>query len=170
MLIGLDGNEANVQRRVGVGRYAYELLKQFHKLRRADCEWRIYLKEKPLMEMPLERLDWKYEIIGPKKFWTQFGLPLNLYRQKRRFGVFFTPSHYAPRFSPYPTVVSIMDLAYLHFPEMFRQKDLWQLRHWTSYSVKKAVRVLTISESSRRDIINHYQVPKEKVIVTYPGF
>ena len=33
MLIGIDGNEANIEKRVGVGRYAYELLKQFYELR-----------------------------------------------------------------------------------------------------------------------------------------
>ncbi len=30
MLIGIDGNEANVDKRVGIGEYAYELLRQFN--------------------------------------------------------------------------------------------------------------------------------------------
>ena len=31
MIIGIDGNEANVEKKVGIGEYAYELLVQFHK-------------------------------------------------------------------------------------------------------------------------------------------
>jgi len=62
-----------------------------------------------------------------------------------------------------------MDLSYLHFPGMFRKQDLYQLKNWTAYSVKKAKKILTISKASRDDIIKYYQVPEEKVVVTYPG-
>ena len=33
MIIGIDGNEANVERKVGIGEYAYELLMQFVNLK-----------------------------------------------------------------------------------------------------------------------------------------
>jgi hypothetical protein len=31
MIIGIDGNEANVQKRVGISEYAYQLLLEFSK-------------------------------------------------------------------------------------------------------------------------------------------
>jgi glycosyltransferase involved in cell wall biosynthesis len=127
------------------------------------------LKEKPLEDLPEETEGWKYKVFGPRKFWTQLALPLNLYWDRPRPDVFFTPTHYAPRFCPVPSVVSIMDLSFLKFPKMFRKRDLAQLKSWTAYSVKKAIRVLTISQASKSDIISHYQVPEEKVVVTYPG-
>ena len=52
---------------------------------------------------------------------------------------------------------------------MFRKQDLYQLQNWTSYSVKKARKIFTISKISKDDIIKVYGVPSEKVIVTYPG-
>lgn len=179
MLIAIDGNEANVEKRVGVGRYAFELLRQLSKMRnacpagrRAKCELRIYLKDQPRPDLPKESGWWKYQIVGPRKFWTQFGLPLALWKEKvagKAPDVFFTPSHYAPRLCPSPRVISLMDLAYLYFPQMFRKRDLRQLKNWTAYSVKKASRILTISQSNKDDIIKYYKVPQEKVVVTYPG-
>ena len=62
-----------------------------------------------------------------------------------------------------------MDLSYLHYPELFRAKDLHQLVHWTKYSVNHAQKILTISKFSRDAIIKEYGVRSDKVIVTYPG-
>jgi len=172
MIIGIDGNEANIEKKVGVGRYAYEVLSQLANFPIANCKFVIYLKDKPLPDLPKEADWWKYEVFGPKKLWTQVGLPLRLWWERftgKAPDVFFTPSHYAPRFSPCPRVISIMDLSYLHFPEMFRKQDLYQLKNWTAYSVRKAVKILTISKASKDDIIEYYKVPREKVVVTYPG-
>ncbi len=183
MLIGIDGNEANVEKRVGVSEYAFELLRQFSifnpstssgqvfqfSMKTENINFRIYLKSKPLSDLPKQSDRWNYRIVRPRKLWTQIGLPFDLYFHKPRPDVFFTPSHYAPRFSPIPTVVSIMDLSYIHFPELFKKSDLYQLMNWTQYSVRKAKKILTISQASKSDIIRVYQVPKEKVVVTYPG-
>jgi glycosyltransferase involved in cell wall biosynthesis len=83
--------------------------------------------------------------------------------------IFFTPTHYAPRFSPVPTVITILDLAYLYFPEMFKKTDLFKLKNWTSRSVRNAKSIITISLSTKNDIIKEYHVPEEKVVVVYPG-
>lgn len=175
MIIGIDGNEANVQRKVGIGEYAFELLKQFEQFRipasqrgEQNLEFRIYLKNKPREEMPKEREGWKYRVIGPKKFWTQFALPLELFFHKRP-DVFFTPSHYAPRFSPIKTAISVMDLSYIHFPQLFKRSDLYQLKNWTAYSIRNASKVFTISKASKDDIIKTYRISGQKVVVTYPG-
>lgn len=169
MKIGIDGNEANVERKVGISEYAYELLVQFAKLATAETRFEVYLKEPPRPEMPRENEFFSYKIFGPRKLWTQFGLPFKLFTTFRKPDVFFTPSHYAPRFSPIPTAISIMDVSYLRFPELFAKKDLYQLQNWTAYSVKKAKRVFTISESSKNDILEEYHLKKNCVVVTYPG-
>jgi len=158
-------------KRVGIGQYAFELLSQLEQITNnlKNLKFQIYLKELPIIDMPKERIGWKYIIVKPKKLWTQIGLPLYLYTHFPRPDVFFTPTHYAPRFSPVPTAVSVMDLSFLHFPDLFAKKDLYQLISWTKYSVKNAKKVFTISESSKNDILEKYQLGSEKVIVTYPG-
>ncbi len=173
MILGIDGNEANTGKRVGIGEYAYELITQFYQLRERgmfdSLSFRIYLKDKPLSDMPKETAWWKYTLVGPKKLWTQLGLPLHLLVDMHRPDVFFTPTHYAPRFATIPTAIAIMDLSYLHFPQLFAKKDLYQLTEWTKYSAKQAQKIFTISSSSRSDIIKSYKAKPDNVVVTYPG-
>ncbi|MBI3985207.1 MAG: glycosyltransferase family 4 protein [Candidatus Levybacteria bacterium] len=169
MVIGIDGNEANVEKKVGIGEYAYELLLEFAKIQdERKVKFEIFLKENPRSEMPPPNSNLRYRTVGPKKMWTQFGLPLNLFLGKRP-DIFFTPTHYAPRFSPIPTVISIMDLSFIHFPILFAKKDLYQLTNWTKYSVKNASKIFTISQFSKSDIIDVYGVDEGKIVVTYPG-
>ena len=175
MLISIDGNEANQISRVGVGEYGFQLLTQLKVLgsrfevRSQNFKYQIFLKEKPLQSLPEETEWWKYKVVGPRFLWTQISLPLALSQAKPIPDVFFTPTHYAPRFSPCPRVISIMDLSYLYFPEMFKKRDLWKLKKWTAYSVRKAKKILTISNSTRDDIIKHYKIKPTKVVVGYPG-
>lgn len=173
MIIGIDGNEANVQKRVGISEYAFWLLHYFaefaQKGKTPGVTFVIYLKQAPVKALPKETPNWKYKIVGPGKLWTQFGLPLHLFLTRSKPDVFFSPTHYAPRFSPVPSVISVMDLSFLRFPELFNKSDMYQLKNWTKYSVKKAAQILTISNSSRNDIIETYQIPEEKVLTIYPG-
>ncbi len=170
MLIGIDGNEANVEKRVGIGQYASELLREFSvKDDALRVKFVVYLKNKPLSHMPEETENFKYRVFGPGKFWTQWRLPLDLYTHLPKPDVFFTPSHYAPRFSPIPTVISVMDLSYIYFPQLFNKKDLKQLTDWTEYSVRQAKRIITISNFSKNDIIKEYGLASDKIEVTYPG-
>jgi hypothetical protein len=100
--IGIDGNEANVDQRVGIGQFAYQIIKNFKLLSDQkefnSLKFNIYLKDPPASDMPSCTDFWNYHIIGPKKLWTQFALPIRI-GTRRENSVFFTPSHYAPRSS-----------------------------------------------------------------------
>lgn len=179
MRIGINGYEAVVPRfgydlkkglpnRVGSGKYCFELLLNFSNLDKEN-EYFIYLPTKPTEDLPKESTRWHYKIVGPRRFWTALGLSLEFFFKKPRLDVFFSPTHYLPPFVPYPSVISVLDLSYIHFPYLFKKSDLLQLKLWTAYSIKKAERVLTISQASKDDIIKVYGVPNERVVVTYPG-
>jgi glycosyltransferase involved in cell wall biosynthesis len=168
MLIGLDANEANVANRLGSNQFAYQILCQLAKLDRKNS-YRIYLKSQPLGHLPPPTKTWQYRVLKPAKFWTQWRLPLDLYFHRPRPDVLLTLGHYAPRFSPVPSIISIMDLAFLKFPQSFLKKDLHQLKSWTRYSAKKASHIFTISNHSKKDIQKFYQLAEGKITVIYPG-
>jgi len=172
MLIGIDGNEANVNNRVGSNVYAYEVINGLYKLEKEKKEnkYIVYLKSKPLADFPRQESWWRYKVVGPKKFWTRFGLPLALFTQKEKLDVFFTPGHYGPMFCPVPAFISVLDTSYLSFPGYFNKDDLHKLMAWTAGSVKKAKKVITISESSKKDIIKFYKRKAGDVVVAYPGY
>ena len=164
MTIGINGNEANVVHRVGVGQYAFELLSQFSKLKVQSQKLKVYLSSPPVENMP----ELNYEVFGPKKLWTLTGLQRKLLLNPP--DILFTPTHYAPLYVPCPSVISIMDLAFEKFPQYFKPRDLYQLKYWTRYSAKQAKKILTISENTKKDIVDLYKISADKIVVTYPGY
>lgn len=171
MIIAIDGYEANVENRVGIGRFACEILTHIFQAaeKKGNVSFRIYLPDSPRSDMPKETRWWRYRVVSPQKLWTFLALPFYLFTDTPRADVIFSPTHYIPRFIPIPRVFSIMDLSYIHYPEMFRAKDLHQLVHGTRYSARLAGHILTISEFSKRAIMEEYHVPEERITVIYPG-
>lgn len=176
MNIAIDGYEANSLPRVGIGRYAFEIIGGMHKLLAAggkkhvvEDRVRVYLPEAPAKDLPPQTSWWRYRVAGPKQLWTFFALPIALSLQKPQPAVIFSPTHYAPRFVNIPRVISVMDTSYLVYPQLFTRHDLHQLIHWTRFSVRHAKRIFTISEFSKNAIIREYGVAPDSVVVTYPG-
>ncbi len=168
LLIGIDGNEANVTRRVGSNVYAYYLLKALYQLK-TNHTFIIYLKNPPLADFPVPHENWQYRVMPMARLWSQVRLPWELWTTSNRPDVFLSPGHYISPLIPTPVVISILDLAYLTHPEFFRQSDLLQLRTWTQRSINKTSHILTISQSTKNDIPKYYQFDDEKITVTYPG-
>ncbi|HYK21375.1 MAG TPA: glycosyltransferase family 1 protein [Pyrinomonadaceae bacterium] len=69
----------------------------------------------------------------------------------------------APPFCPCPTVVSIHDLSFEHLPETFKRRSRMQLRLTVRKSARRAARILSLSEHSRRDIIETYGISPDRV-------
>lgn len=104
----------------------------------------------PLRNDVLFRLLWDLMAVGQQAsrdqvdlFWgTSFSLPFRLKA---------------------PGVVTIYDTSFIHYPEAFdRVSRLWH-RLITPSSAHRACAVLTISESSKQDIVRFLRVPPERV-------
>ncbi len=174
MTIGINGNEANVLHRVGVGQYAYELIKQLESLSQRQEAVEIYLDKSPLSDFPKETSSWHYKNLGRGlPMWTATILQKQLLLEKltgHAPSVFFSPSHYTPVLMPVKSVISIMDMSFVRFPEYFKKYDRAQLRYWTWVSAVQAKKIITISNFSKQEICSIYNLPQDKVIVTYCGY
>lgn len=166
MLVAINANEANVVNPVGSNVFALEIIRALEKLDRKN-HYQIYLKKPPLPALPARRRHWDYTVFGPGRLWTQWALSIQTFRDKP--DVLFSPGHYGATVSYCPQIVSVMDLAFWHYPAEFRPKDLWQLRLWTKRSVTNARKVIAISESTKRDLMKYYQLHEGKITVVYPG-
>src|SRR3989344_7217344 len=171
MKIWIDGYEANVPQRLGSSQVAFELIRNLEKIDSKN-DYTILLPNLPLEDLPKGRTGWKYKVLKPRRLWTRIALPLELYRTKQKPDVIFSPTHYIPRFSPgeVKRIVTIFDLSFLHFPEMFTKRDLWQLKNWTKFSAENADHIITISKFSKQDIISQYKIDKSRITVAYPGY
>lgn len=169
MKIGIDGNEANVRERVGVSVYTYKFLVYCASQASEKQEFVIYLRQSPLPDMPSAQPHFQYKVIKGPCAWSQFFLPVHLYLH-RSIDVFFSPAHYTPRFCPVPVVVTIHDLAHLLYPQELLPRDRYKLTHWTAYAVHQAKSIIAVSKNTKKDIVEQYHIPAEKITIIYNGF
>jgi glycosyltransferase involved in cell wall biosynthesis len=91
-------------------------------------------------------------------------IPLTLSAELRKHPVDVLHVQFtAPPFCPCPAVVSIHDLSFEHLPQTFNRRSRTQLRLTVRHSARRAAKILTLSEHTRRDVIETYGVEAEKV-------
>lgn len=96
--------------------------------------------------------------------WEQLLAPLLL----RRSGadLFHGVHSVVPVSCPVPSVVTVHDLAFIRFPQTFRAYNRIYLDVATRLSVRRAARILVVSEHTRREVIGLLGVAPERVVVT----
>jgi glycosyltransferase involved in cell wall biosynthesis len=93
-------------------------------------------------------------------------VPFALRRQN--VDILHVPHHEAPLFSPSRLVVTIHDCVHLLFP----QEDSSKFRNYRSYLqtkrvVESARHILTVSKSTKEDLINIFRLPDSKISVVH---
>ena len=91
-------------------------------------------------------------------------IPLTLSAELRKHPVDVLHVQFtAPPFCPCPVVVSIHDLSFEHLPQTFHRRSRTQLRLTVRHSARRADKILTLSEHTRRDVIKTYGIDPEKI-------
>jgi glycosyltransferase involved in cell wall biosynthesis len=91
-------------------------------------------------------------------------IPLTLSAELRKHPVDVLHVQFtAPPFCPCPVVVSIHDLSFEHLPETFHRRSRIQLRLTVRRSARRAAKILTLSEHTRRDIIDTYGIDPSRI-------
>jgi glycosyltransferase involved in cell wall biosynthesis len=75
-----------------------------------------------------------------------------------------------PPWCPVPSVVSVLDLIYYHYPETFPRAARMGLERLVPLGAKHADRVIAISEAGKRDLVQTLGLPADKVDVVHLGF
>ena len=93
----------------------------------------------------------------------------SLPRLLRRVEAALVHTQYAlPVRAPCPAVVTVHDVSFEDASLMGR-KDRFMFRAVVPRAVRRAARVLTVSERTKRDLVARYGVPPERVVVTPNG-
>lgn len=79
--------------------------------------------------------------------------------------VFFSPCNIAPLFVKAPTVLTLFDVHWLVYPHMFSKAKRLYLKNAIKHSLVKAQKVITISDNSKKDIIEIFGVSEHKINV-----
>lgn len=156
----------------GFGWYSYETLRKIV-VAHPEHEF-IFLFDRPFDQRFVFASNVTPVVIGPQArhpflFWIWFEVSVKRALLKYKADVFVSPDGYLSLGTNVPSVAVMHDLNFEHYP-----KDLgWLVRnYYKRYFPKfarKADRIVTVSESSRKDIIDTYGISPEKIDVSYNG-
>ena len=83
--------------------------------------------------------------------------------------VFVSTDAYLSLRSKTPQIAVFHDINFEHFPQDFPRIALWHYKRYFPRYARKAVKIITVSEFSKKDIIDNYGVEPEKINVVYNG-
>lgn len=177
MRIGIDGRFALGARR-GIGVYTLNLIRH---LRQNDSEneYVIYVSEEDVEGLLPEASNFTLKVIRSTDYltWEQILLPSHAKRDG--LDILHCTANTGPLFLPeIHLVVTVHDVMYLPAYSMVvpKPRTLYQRlgRVYRAQLVPKIVRnasaVVTVSNHSRKEIIEYLSVPSERVHVTYEAF
>lgn len=154
----------------GIGTYIRNLLRQ---LARLDHTSEFVLLSRAADVETLRQLGPNFrpvvETAGNYSAAEQIKVPLAL----RREGVtlFHAPHYVLPPLVSCPSVVTIHDCIHLMFPQYLPNRfALTYARTFLSLAARRATRVITVSESSKRDILRFVDTAPDKIDVIYNAY
>ena len=169
MLIGINATAAFKQPRTGVEEYTYQLIKSLTMLEESRQHRFLLYAPAHLAgkrhELPsnfqVKRLNW------PRPMWTQARLAWEvLWHQPDSL---FIPVHVLPIVHPKRTIVTIHGLEYEHYPELYPQRTRRYLRLTTKYALRNSKKIITVSQSTKKDLIDFYHADPDKIEVVCHG-
>ncbi len=172
--IGLNAHLLSLSqtyRGAGISWYIYNLLKNLAHVSPEYFRYDAFLYDRTYKEktrglnLHFSQLPTKTPVI--RIFWEQFIQPLAL--KRARVDMLHALAFVAPIVVPCPFVVTVYDLSFYRYPEAFRPFNRWYLTRFTATTVNRAKAVITISESTRQDVIKFLQVPPARVHTIYCG-
>jgi glycosyltransferase involved in cell wall biosynthesis len=150
------------RRRTGDETYIANLLKELRPL--ADRERVAAVARRPgLVPEGIE------EIVVPARSQIArmaYGLPKALRRVSPALAHF---NYVVPPAYRGPAVVTVHDLSFERRPSMMSARDRLLFRTLVPRSARRADRVLTVSERTKRDLVEHYRIAEGKIVVTPNG-
>lgn len=151
----------------GMGRYIEYMIKYWQRLAPPDDRVELYLRA------PLDRdglhdtANFRFQVVGPRLTgitWENFSLA----RRARGLDVLFCPNYSAPLRSRVPAVVAIHSVN-----ELRAGAHAWWYQYTYSQlyrrSAHQAAVVIAPLETTRRQIVEAYRVPADKIVVIPQG-
>jgi len=167
MRIGIDARELSGHP-TGVGRYLRGLLNEWSRSTDgAKHQFVLYAAEVPPVSFDARQFLTRVVPGNGGTWWEQARLPQAA--EHDHLDVFFSPAYTTALRLRVPVVVAIHDVSFVAHPEWFGAREGVRRRWLTNRSAWKARTVVTISEFSRREIMERLGVPPNRVIVIPPG-
>jgi len=173
MRIGID---ARLISETGVGRYIRNLIRGLAALDTVN-EYVIFLTAKNFATFPLPNDRWKKVLANVRWHTVVEQLQFPGICIKEHLDILHVPYHNPPIFYPGTMIVTIHDLTILHFSTgkaTTLPKPLYVLKrlgytYELSVGLTRARHILTVSQATKRELMDHFGVAPDKISVIYEG-
>lgn len=169
MIIGIDASRANRESKTGTEWYSYNLILELSKI---DSQNRYFLYTPNKLKDDLANLpeNFQEKVLNwpPRYLWTMIRLSFEMLVSPP--DLLFVPAHIIPQIAPKKTVTTIMDVGFLRYPELYTSIELKYHRFGLSQAIKKAVKIITISEFTKKEMVKHCSIDPNRIVVIPLGF
>ncbi len=156
----------------GIGWFTYEVFKRLTE-QHPEHEW-IFLFDRPFDKQFIFSDNINARVVWPPSrhpllwyWWFERSIPAVL--NKLGTDLFISPDGYVSLASNITSLAVIHDINFEHHPEHVPRIAGWYYRHFFPKYAHRANRIATVSEYSRTDISETYQVEKDKIDLVYNG-
>lgn len=152
MLIGIDASRAFIHEKTGTENYSYNLIQKLLEIDKKN-QYLLYTRES---------IPWP-------RFWTQGGLALECLFHPP--DILFIPAHTLPiiRRPSLKTVVTIHGLEYEYLPQYYQFPQKLYLNKSTEYAVHHATHLISVSQWTKKQLVEKLGVDSKKISVVYEG-
>jgi len=163
----------------GVGQYTKRLIQVMANQHPEDSftffGFRLWPKTLPKKEITGANVSYRFIRFMPGRVYNMLfrlgiQIPIDLLL-RRRADIFFYPN-----FTVWPTlnrrtkkVVIVHDLSFIYFPQYASPRNLRDNLKFVPRSLKQADHVITISKSSKKQIVEHYKTDPAKISIVLPA-
>lgn len=194
MVIGIDASRANIRQRTGTENYSWYVIRHMVELDRS-ITFILYFDGEPLQELRDLGPNVRYRVLHWRLglLWSQLRLSWEMIW--RRPDVLFVPAHTIPLVHP-RTVTTVHDLGFERFPELYADKPIGgsgsigqilkllvrlcsfgrygtselDYHRWSArFAVRHATRLITVSEFTKREMVDRYRLPPDSITVIHHG-
>jgi glycosyltransferase involved in cell wall biosynthesis len=166
--IGIDGHAIGAHK-TGNETYTFELVKGLTQLAPNGYRYFIYLTNSDVVaNPPFQATNFSFRCIRPS--FPALRIPLGFPVESRlRHLDLFHAQYFLPPNLGCRTVLTVHDIGFETYPELYDKKYLFWFRSLIPRSCERADHIIAVSEFTRRDLIRKYHLPPGKIAVTYCG-
>jgi glycosyltransferase involved in cell wall biosynthesis len=136
-------------------------------VRRHECQLLLYTTHPDRLRMCLgQDAEDRIRSITPRNapLRISWGMPIAAFRDQIDL---LHVTYVAPLAVACRRIVTVHDISFERYPAFFSPRDRWMLKALVPLSIRRATRVITVSEHARREIVDRYNLPADRVAVTY---
>lgn len=170
MNIGIDAMYVGKEK-TGIGTYIAKVIEGLNKIDRENT-YILYSNEEIVLDFKLnDNFIIKQNIKGKRTIWIYYTLPKLL--KEDNIDVFWGPQYQLPKRNKYTRnikfCVTIADLAIEKLKNVGALKNTIVHKLFLKKSLNNADEIIAISNATKKDIIDLYNIPEKKIHVTYLG-